>query len=180
MTRSVTATANEVIPFPLAARWAGIVVHSVSERGTKVYCPFGEVEHPDGGTEPAMRIYPDHGWCFAEQRYFSVVSLLAEVWQLSYQDAAAEALRRYGWKPATYAHLWEQASGEEEPDHDALAQALLVWCEAVAPDWSQRQYDDRTARVLGRCLGLLPLVRTGDECRTWLEGCKRALAPYLT
>ena len=38
----------------------------VTEHGLKIYCPFEEFAHADGGAEPALRVYPDHGWCFAE------------------------------------------------------------------------------------------------------------------
>lgn len=176
MPRSLIAVANEVIPFPVAARWAGI---SAGGRA-KTYCPFGAVEHIDGGVEQALRVYKDHGWCFAEQRYFSVVTLLAAVWEADREDAAAEALRRYGWKPVDFAHLWEQVSQEPAPDRDALAQALTTWCSAQCPSWRQRQREDRTADKLARCLGLLPLVHTREDCGKWLSACKQAMAPYLS
>ena len=112
---------------------------------------------------------------FAESKYFSPVSLLAEVWQVSAEDAAAEALRRSGYKPATYAHLWEQAVREPDPDRESLAKALTVWCSGQVPDWKERQYDDAVAAVLGKCLGLLPRVRTQEECLVWLEACQKAM-----
>lgn len=145
-----------------------------------MHCPLGALEHPDGGAEPAFRVYPDHGWCFACQRYFSPVSLLAVAWELDREDAAAEALRRYGWKPASYAHLWEEAQREPLPDREALAGALTAWCASQCADWRQRQYDQLVSGQLARCLSLLPLVRTRDDCGIWLEACKKAMAHYLS
>jgi hypothetical protein len=175
--KGIIALANEKVPFAQAAAWAGIAVIGETERGLKVYCPFGSVEHPDGGLEPAMRVYPDHAWCFAESRYFSVVSLLAEVWQVTREEAAAEAMSRSGYKPADYAERFTAAGNrEQEPDRDALAAALVTWCEAHVPSWKTAQYEMPVARALSRCLGLLPLVRDSADCETWLTAAKQAMA----
>jgi hypothetical protein len=173
--QSLTEAAGEVIPMPLAASWAGIGTGGRA----KAYCPFG-FDHPDGGTEPALRVYRDHAWCFSCQLYFTVSSLLAAVWELPEEDAAAEALRRHGWKPADYAHLWEEASRPPAPDREALAKALETWCRAACPDWEERQYDDVVAEKTARLRGLLHLVTTEFECRTWLQACKTILRPYLS
>jgi hypothetical protein len=173
--QSLASLADEVVPFPLAASWAGVD----SAGRSKCYCPFPQ-EHDDGGDEPALRVYRDHGYCFAEQRYFTVTTLLAAFWEADPEDAAAEALRRAGHKPAGYAHLWEQVSREPVPDRDALARALSVWCGSQCPGWQQRQLDDDASGRYARCLGLLHLVRTPEECRIWLAACKKAMAPYLS
>ena len=172
---SLTEIADRVIPFPAAARWAGVDAGGRA----KVHCPFG-FEHDDGGREQALRVYPDHGYCFAEQRYFTVTLLLAAVWEVSREDAAAEALRRYGWKPVGYAHLWTGTVQPREPNRDALRAALATWCSTQCSDWDQRQYEDGPAGRLAKCFGLLPLVHTEQECETWLEACKRAMTPYLS
>lgn len=179
--KSIVRVANEVVLFPQAAAWAGIdVPYQSGERGVKVYCPFGTTEHPDGGTEPAMRVYPDHGWCFAESRYFSVVSLLAEVWQVPREEAAETALDRIGWKPQDYGKRFAQAAAAPEPDEDALAAALVTWCETMFPDWRERQYDARVSRCLAHCLGLLPLVHSAGDCEIWLGAVKQAMTSVLT
>jgi hypothetical protein len=172
---SLPSVANRVIPFPLAAKWAGVDAGGRA----KAHCPFG-FEHDDGGREQAFRVYPDHGWCFAEQRFFTVTSLLAAVWEVSRDDAAAEALRRYGWKPASLAHLWEGVTREPEPDRGALRAALSTWCSSRCPDWAERQYDPAAAGRLGQCFGLLPLVTSEQDCEKWLAAAKKAMAPYLT
>lgn len=172
---SLASIADRVIPFPYAARLGGIDAGGRS----KTWCPFG-FEHDDGGREQAFRVYPDHGYCFAEQKFFSCTSLLSLVWEVSREDAAARALREYGWRPAGYAHLWADASREQEPDREALASALQVWCDGRCSDWESRQYDPRTADRLARCYGLLPLVKTVADCEKWLVACKRAMAPHLS
>lgn len=179
--KSVITLANEKVPFPQAAQWAGIDVwDDVSpERGAKVYCPFGEVEHPDGGLEPAMRVYQDHGWCFAEDRYFTVTSLLAEVWQVSRAEAAAGALQRIGYIPPSYDELYDAAVRDPEPDEGALATALITWCAGQRDDWSTVQYVPAVARMLSRCLGLLPLVHDEADCQVWLDASKQAMQRVL-
>lgn len=172
--RSLASLANEAVPFTLAAAWVGL-----SGGRNKHHCPFG-LGHDDGGDEPAFRVYEDHGYCFSCRRRFSVVALLAGVWEADPEDAAAEALRRVGYKPATYAHLWEQASLAVAPDTDALAAALKTWCSAHCADWETRQYSEAVAVRLARCLGLLHLVKDAPDCERWLDGCKRAMQPYLS
>jgi len=171
---SLSAIADRVIPFPVAARWAGVDAGGRA----KAHCPFG-FEHDDGGREQAFRVYDDHGYCFAEQRYFKVSSLLAAVWEVSREDAATEALRRFGWRPVSLAHLWAEVNTPKEPDRDSLREALVTWCRAQCRDWDTRQYEAAAAGKLARCYGLLPLVHSDQECVTWLEACKRAMAPHL-
>lgn len=171
---SLAEIADRVIPFPVAARWAGIDAGGRA----KAHCPFG-FEHDDGGREQAFRVYDDHGYCFAEQRYFTVTLLLSAVWEVSREDAAAEALRRYGWRPASYAHLWADAIRPREPDHGALREALATWCSAQCADWPRRQYDPKVSDRMARCFGLLPLVKTEEDCEEWLAACKRAMRQYL-
>lgn len=178
---SLQQIANRHVPFPLAASWAEISFGGdPSERGSsKVYCPFG-LMHNDQGREKAFRIYADHGFCFAEWRWFTPVSLLAAKWEVSREDAAIEALNRIGYVPADYAQLFAEAQRDPEPDRESLALALTEWCRSRSPDWTVRQYADPAAALLSRCLGLLPLVNTEDDCRRWLLGCQQAMAPHLT
>jgi hypothetical protein len=182
--KSLVRLADEKVPFTLAAQWAGVDIwDEVGERGVKVYCPFGEVEHPDGGLEPAMRVYSDHGWCFAESKYFSVTSLLAAVWEVTRAEAAAEALSRAHYTPASYAHLFTEAQASPEPDADALAATLVVWCESQCErqggSWAAVSTSPAVARQLARCLGLLSLVRTEEDCETWLNASKQAMQRVL-
>lgn len=173
---SLVSIADRVVPFPTAARWGGIDVGGRA----KTYCPWGAFEHDDGGREQAFRVYDDHGYCFAEQKYFTVTILLAQAWEVSRDDAAVRALRDFGWRPVGYAHLWEHAQREPEPDRDALRKALVLWCEDRCPDWEDRQYSDAASKKLTRCYGLLQLVHTPADCEKWLVACKQAMTPYLS
>lgn len=167
--------ANRHVPFPLAASWAGIASDGADRGSTKTWCPFG-FQHPDSGAEKSFRVYNDHGYCFAERRYFTAVSLLAACWGMPRDDAAQEALARVGYVPASYAQLWEEAAERpQDPGREFLALALSEWCRSSFPRWDALQYDRAVAARLARCLELLPLVNTADDCERWLEGCKRAM-----
>jgi hypothetical protein len=179
MTESLAALANRHVPFPLAASWAGVPAGEAGERGGgKTWCPFGFL-HRDGGTEKSFRVYSDHGFCFAESRKYTVTSLLAAYWGLPYKEAAAEALSRAGYVPVTYAHLWEQAVAAPDPGREYLGRALAEWCVTTFPGWGTLQYDPEVSRLLARCMGLLPLVGSADDCQQWLDRCKDAVRTLL-
>lgn len=169
--RPVTAVAEERVSFDLAMRWAGVDTGTRS-RGMKTACPLC-------GEDGAFRVYPDHGYCFAEQKYLGVVSLLAGKWELSREDAAQRALEKIGYVPADLAHLWADAERRPEVARGDLGDALRVWCEAQCADWSARQYDRPVAGALARCLGLLPRVRTAEDCEQWLTVCKQVMGRVL-
>jgi hypothetical protein len=169
--RPAAAVAQERVPFDTALRWVGIDVGTRS-RGMKTACPLC-------GADGAFRVYPDHGWCFAEQKYLSTVGLLAAKWELSREDAALAALEKIGYVLADLAHLWAGAQRRPEPAREDLADALRVWCEARCPDWKARQFESGVAGALARCLGLLPRVRTEDDCELWLRSCKQVMSRVL-
>lgn len=170
--KSLYAIANERLSFDRAMAWAGAGSAGTRERGVKTSCP-------SCGEEGALRVYPDHGWCFSEQEYFSPVGLLASVWDMDKESAAVKVLDRIGYVPAGYAYLWENVQRAPEPALDDLATALRLWCEANCPDWVHRQYDDAVARKLSRCLGALSVVRTEEHCRKWLAVSKTAMRRVL-
>lgn len=171
--KTLYAIANERISFDRAMQWAGQAGTVTRERGVKAICPScGEVG--------AMRVYLDHGWCFSEQRYFSPVRLLAEVWDMDNETAAKTALDRIGYAPPEYPELWEAAQREPEPALDDLATALRLYCARVCPDWATRQYEDAVANRMARCLGALRAVRTEQDCRKWLEVAKTAMGRVLS
>lgn len=162
----LTRVANEQVPFGLAARWAGLPVPR--DRGTKADCIRC-------GSSDALRLYRDHGWCFSCRTRFSVVVLLAEAWDMGYEDAAMAALDKIGYVPMDWAARWEHAQREPELDRAQLGESLKVWCSASLPDWEHRQYEEVPARVLAVCLGLLPRVRTAQDCDDWRSRCKLAM-----
>lgn len=162
--------ANEQVPFARAASWAGL--RGVSDRGTRDTCP-------KCGHEASFRGYPDHGFCHQCRTYFSAVTLLAAVWEMTSFDAARKALDQIGYVPLDYAGQWVHAQREPELDRPALARALRTWCAANIDGWEHRQLDAYPAQVLARCLGLLPKVRTVQDCDEWLSRCTQVMARTL-
>jgi hypothetical protein len=172
--------ANSVLTFAEALRMAGVsYAGEGTSRGRRAYCPFGDLAHLDQGREPAMRVYYRHGYCFACSRWYSVVSLLAEVWQLDEDHAAYRALEQGGYQPPDAERAWAWVQRSPEPDRDALARALTTWCEANIPHWAQAQYSPAVASRLSECLGLLPLVKTADDCDRWLSVARTAMKSCL-
>jgi hypothetical protein len=169
--KPVTVIANEQVSFLTAVRWLG-AGDTARDRGIKVTCPLC-------GERDAMRVYPDHGYCFGEQQFFSTVSLLASKWEMDREDAALEALKRIGYVPASYAHLWDEALRDPDPARDDLSAALRTWCEAHCENWRTRQYDETVAGKLARCNGLLVKVQTEEECAKWLATCKVVMGRVL-
>ena len=181
MSQSPVALANRSVPFALACRWAGVdVPGDVVGSGYKAYCPFGDVAHDDGGSEPALRVYSDHGYCFAEQEYFSPVKMCALAWDCTPEEAAREMLERAGVADPDYREHWKRlVDWRQPPDLDGLAVALRAYCASVCPEWKTRQYDKPVADKRAQCLRLLALVRTDQDCRAWLAGCKKAMDQVL-
>lgn len=169
---SLAAIANRKVAFIKAVGWVGTLTGE-RDRGMKVTCPVC-------GASGAMRVYADHGYCFAEHTKFSVVSLLAEVWDLEREDAAQKALDMIGYVPVTYAQLWEDSQREPEPAREDLATALRTWCEANCTDWKRRQYERVVSDKLSRCLGVLPRMRTPEQCERWLAVSKQVMGRALS
>jgi hypothetical protein len=178
---AAVALANRIVPFPLAARLAGM--ENVPEprlSGSRAYCPFGEFSHPDSGVEKALRVYPDHGYCFAESLYLSPVRIYAMMNELPEDESAAQLLDHVGYHPGSWQQRWEQAaSPKAEPDRDALSAALQVWLGTQCPGWGNLQYDSRVSSVLAACLGLLPRVNTEEDCGIWLARSKQTMTDII-
>jgi hypothetical protein len=178
---SVVSLANRIIAFPVAARLAGMEdVPEPRMSGSRAWCPFGEFSHLDGGREKAMRVYYDHGWCFAESRYFSSVGIYAEMHDLQFEEAARQLLDRIGYKPESWQKHWDEViSVSDGPDLNALAAALRVRLSARYSDWGNRQYDPVVSAALASCLGLLTRVHSEADCVTWLEGSAVVMSKAL-
>lgn len=176
--RELVRLANRSVPMATAARLAGLSMPDVyRDSGSKVFCPWGEFSHPDGGAEPAFRVYYKDAWCFACQRFFTPVSLTAEVWDVTREQAAVRLLDAIGHKPADYAHHWQQAAALPELDKQAVAQALRNYCSAVAPPGVMLA--PRVAEYLARCLGFLTQVNNEDQARQWLADAKKVMGLAL-
>lgn len=181
MARLITAipVANK-IPFATACRYAGMRdVPSPKASGSRAFCPFGDL-HPDQGAERALRVYHDHGYCFAESLYLSPVKIFALCNDLDDEEAATELLILDGYRPRSYEQLWADVMGwQQEPDKGELAAALRAWLAGTYPDWNNRQYDPFVSDALARCLGLLGHVRTESDCAYWLQMAKTVMIQYM-
>jgi hypothetical protein len=171
MADPVIGEAIRHVPFHKAAEWAGLW-SGARERGMKADCPAC-------GGEMALRVYPDHAWCFAGCGRFSAVRLLAVVWEMDFATTAHEMLEKAGYVRPDPMEVFTRTPSPEDPKTDDLADALRIWCEANCPDWGTRQYDPPTARVLARLLGALRAVRSEEECDLWLARAKEIMGKVL-
>jgi hypothetical protein len=166
--KSLVTEANEHVPFASAASWAGL--RDPSPRGARDTCLHCG--------EDALKVYPDHAFCFACRWWFTATRLLAAVWEVSEEDAAVRALERVNYIPLDYAHRWDAVDREPEPDRGLLEEALRTWCAANLPGWEQLQYRKDAARLHARCIELLDRVHTEADCKLWLSKCKVAMSQF--
>ena len=179
MAPSLVSIANRVVPMPVACRAAGLRVPDVHrDSGSKLYCPWGQVSHPDGGRDPAFRVWSDHAWCFACTEWFSPVKLASQVWEVSYDQAAARLLDVVGYKPGDYAHLWLEVAQPPALDHSAVAQALRNYCGSLAPQ--DKMLEPEVAEYMARCLGFLTQVNYVAGAAQWLSLAKAVMEKVLT
>lgn len=177
----LVSLANRIVPFPLACREIGMDnVPEPRQSGSRAYCPFGEFSHPDGGRDQALRVYYDHGFCFAEWLYLTPVRILVLAQDLAEEEAARHLLDRIGYHPASWQERWEELLEERlEPDYSALARALRSRMEVRYPDWGNRQLDSNVSTKLASCLGLLTRVHSEADCKLWLEWSSEVMAQAL-
>lgn len=182
--RSAVAIANEVVPIIKACNLIGMDLPEdiAYRRSSKLFCPFGQIFHIDGGVERAFRVYLDANtaYCFAGCGYFTPTSLAAHAWDLDYQTAAVELLDRVGYRPLTLAEAWSRASRwEAPPDDTCLREALQTYCRRVSPEWESAQFTPAVAAALSRCLDLLDRVHDEADAREWLAGTKALMRRVL-
>lgn len=146
----------------------------------KIFCPFGDTMHADGGRERAMRNYGDHAYCFAGCGSFTPVTMVALAMDLSRDDAAEWILERTGFvEPTWQARVAALQARVETVDTDVLAEVLREECRRLDPQWETRQYDEGVSRALARCLSILPDVKTAADARTWKQGVTTVMASVL-
>ncbi len=178
---SLIWTANEKIPIALACSWAGMDV-SEGEGNRKLRCPFGEYAHSDSGSAASFRIYEDtnHAFCFACARYWSPVSLMAEVWDCARAEAADRMCKMAGITPPDWKQRWDELHQPMPPDTASLGEALKRWCARVhGPGWETEQFESGLADPLAACLGVLSLVTTDEQAAMWLDSSKLIMLSWL-
>lgn len=148
----------------------------------KTYCPFGSVFHADGGRSRAFKVYPDTNtaYCFACQKVYDPVSLIATDKDITFRAAAELILEMKAYVSPDYQTRWEALTTEKvEVDTEALQDALRIACSRMVPDWETRQFEDRVATKLTQCLALARKVKNDEDGRKWLDMTKQAMRQAL-
>lgn len=148
----------------------------------KAYCPFGPVFHSDGGRERAFKIYPqtNSAYCFACQRRYDPVSLVATEQDISYVAAAEWILEEKKWVAPDYESQWDALTTRPTPvDYEGLQAALKLACGRMVTDWETRQFEPQVAHKLTLCLGMVRKVTNDDEAKKWFDTTKKAMSQVL-
>jgi hypothetical protein len=148
----------------------------------KTYCPFGSVFHADGGRSRAFKVYPDTNtaYCFACQKVYDPVSLIATDKDITFRAAAELILEMKAYVSPDYQTRWDALTQKAvEVDHEALQDALKIACSTMVPDWATRQFEERVATKLTQCLTIARKVRTEEDGRKWLDMSKQAMRQVL-
>ena len=148
--------------------------------GAKMHCPFGNLYHPDGGDDPAFRLYGNSAFCFACWQFWTPSMLCAAAWDVPEEIAAARLLDETGTRAPTWEDMWEDATAPEPVDLSVLADALRVFCSGETQlAWEQARMDPQVSSYLAGCLRFLDQVKDGESARLWLELAKSVMGPVL-
>lgn len=165
----------------MACRAIGMPVRTGQDGGGKTRCPFGELYHPDGGQDPAFRVYSEHAFCFACWKYWTPSRLAADAWDLPEEIAASRLLDETGTRPAGWEEEWDRVAAEPRPDASQLADALRVFCSGEAGlDWEQARMDPEVSLYLSQCLGYLGGVQTSQDAGQWLDLAKQVMNTVIS
>lgn len=148
----------------------------------KSYCPFGHVLHSDGGRTKAFKVYPETNtaYCFACQKVYDPVSLIATEKDITYRAAAELILEMKAYVSPDYQTRWDAITQDKtEVDTEALQDALKIACSRMVPDWATRQFEERVSRKLTQCLELSRKVKNDEDGRKWLDMTKQAMRQAL-
>jgi hypothetical protein len=149
----------------------------------KMYCPFGEVSHIDGGQAKAFRVYPETNtaYCFACGILYTPVRLLATAKDIEYDEAADMILEMAGVTEANSEERWAELTTPptETVSTADLAEALKIFCARTVPNWKKRQLDADVSGLVQSCLDLLPRVRTQEDADKWLKAAKSVITKKL-
>jgi len=170
--------ANERVSITKACNMIGMNVSDYAAASMKVYCPFGEIFHQDGGMSKSMRIYAESNsaFCFAGCGYYDPVKLISTSRDISEEDAAEALLEETGYVAPNYQDQWDALMSEKPVvDTADLAEALKVACARMVPNWEERQFDEAVSHKLTQCLALLRKVHTDDDATNWLSITKKVM-----
>ena len=165
-----------------ACRAAGMEISDFEYGSPKLYCPFGEISHSDGGRGKAFRIYPNDNtaYCFACSMFFNPVRLTAMTRDVTEPEAAQILLEISGYVAPDVDSRWK-ALMEEKPtiNTDYMAEALKTFCTRIEPLFEERQFDERVSGTLRRCLELLPRIKSEEDAIKWREKTRSVMRNVL-
>lgn len=182
MDENPIALANDKVSISQALMMIGMDIPDYQYGSGKLYCPFGDLYHADGGTSKAFRVYPEtnSAYCFACGEAFRPVSLLAKAKGISDADAAEGLLEAIGYVPPTIDSRWEALiTTPQQIDREALSEALKLACSRMSPTWEVDQFDELIATRFRKCLELLSKVHTEEEATQWLTVTKAVMRKTL-
>ncbi len=169
---------NEVDIF-LALNLAGAkVAPSYDSESVKIHCPFCLAYDPGRIKEKSLRVYfrTNTAFCYREHEFFTPTRIASKAWDKSPASAAIALLERIGYLPPSVGDVWANVQPKPlPPDRSVLGKTLRMYCERIDPQWSTRQFEPKTAEVLGSCLSLLSVVNTEQDVEDWLRDTKRVM-----
>lgn len=174
--------ANSEVSIIKACNMVGLDIGEFAVASLKLYCPFGQLYHEDGGSSRAMRVYPgtNSAYCFAGCGYFSPVKLVAMDRDMTEEAAAEYLLEEIGWVAPTYEAQWEALMAEKPVvDTASLAEALKVACSRMSPRWEALQFEEVVSTKLSQCFALLGKVHSEEDAQKWLGVTKQVMAAVI-
>lgn len=183
--KSIIDFANDMVPVTkaLALVDSSFSHVDISFKG-KLYCPFGHINHSDGGREKSLRLYSvtNSAFCFASCGFLNPVRLFSIAYDLKYKNAAYRVLEATGYKPLSLQERWDSVSTTEiQINKDDLQQALIVFCiKFVGVNiWKTVQYENDILTYLDKCFYLLSLVSSEEDAYSWLASSKEIMSSVL-
>lgn len=179
--------ANAVPIDRILSDFFGIAVPTNLSKSWKAHCPFG-FEHPDGGTDRAMRVYGSNtAYCFSQHGMMTPVRMVQIQTERRQVAVARLIASRYGldvgepyWETAKrliLTHDERQGAGNPSNAVQALQQALNR-----SPTYGTRQFDPDVTKLMGEQLELLDeaiKANRPNSCRIWMRTAVKVITEAL-
>jgi len=180
--RSLVEIANKHISIWEVCRLVGVDFGGYYGTNSKLYCPFGNITHMDGGSTKAFRVYPatETAYCFGCSQFFDAVGLYSEFSDLSREEAADFLLTESGWKEETYEEKWDKLTKKTSIDTSGLSEALDIYCLKLNPEWEVICIESPYREAYASVMGVLPYVRNFSDADKWMNAAKEKMRKVLT
>lgn len=180
--KDLIRVANEKISIYSVCTLVGVDMYQGYGSNSKLYCPFGNMYHIDGGNTRAFRVYFDtnSAYCFACSQYFNSVDLFAQYNDMSREQSAEVLLDMAGWKEPTYEEKWEKINEKEAFNTASVIEALNIYCGGIRDDWNFAQLQEPYSSAYLKCLNVTERIDTLEKAQKWLEVSKNLMRKVLT